>query len=85
MSQRRRTDELRQMPVHYGDFLTLRGKYAVLVTYKRDGTAVPTPVWFARRAQGVRLDRGQRDKALRLRSDSRALLAPCTARGVPTG
>ena len=30
------------------DFSGLRGhKYAVLVTFRKDGTAVPTPVWFA--------------------------------------
>jgi hypothetical protein len=30
------------------DFSGLHGhKYALLVTFRRDGTAVPTPVWFA--------------------------------------
>jgi uncharacterized protein len=30
------------------DFAGLEGhKYALLVTFRRDGTAVPTPVWFA--------------------------------------
>lgn len=75
-----------QMPVHYGDFLTLRGKYALLVTYKRDGTAVPTPVWFAHDAHKVYVwTEVNAYKAKRLRNDSRALLAPCTARGIPTG
>lgn len=75
-----------QMPVEHSDFAKLKGKYALLVTYKRDGTPVPTPVWFAR--DGHRLyvwTEINAYKAKRLRNDSRALLAPCTARGIPTG
>ena len=74
------------MPVDYGDFVTLRGKYALLVTYKRDGTAVPTPVWFTRDADKVYVwTEVNAYKVKRLRNESRALLAPCTARGIPTG
>lgn len=61
-------------------------KRALLVTYRRDGTPVPTPVWAA--PGGGRLYvRSERDagKLKRLRNDSRLLVAPCTVRGKPLG
>lgn len=74
------------MSVEYGGFATLRGRYALLVTYRRDGAAVPTPVWFARDGAKVYVwTEVNAYKAKRLRNDDRALLAPCTARGVPVG
>jgi PPOX class probable F420-dependent enzyme len=69
-------------------FESLRGqKYAVLVTYRRNGEAVPSPVWFGVDDEDhayikTRPDAG---KMKRLRKDSRALLAPSTMRGKPTG
>jgi uncharacterized protein len=63
-----------------------RCKRALLVTYKRDGTPVPTPVWAAV-ADGrayVRSERGS-GKLKRLRRDPRLLIAPCTVRGEPLG
>lgn len=78
--------DVQQMPVQYGGFADLRGKYALLVTYKRDGTPVPTPVWFARDHHKLYIwTEINAYKAKRLRNDNRALLAPCTARGIPTG
>jgi PPOX class probable F420-dependent enzyme len=61
-------------------------KRALLVTYRRDGTPVPTPVWAA--AAGGRLYvRSERasGKLKRLRNDDRLLVAPCTVRGKPLG
>jgi hypothetical protein len=61
-------------------------KRALLVTYRRDGTPVPTPVWAA--PGGGRLYvRSERDagKLKRLRNDARLLVAPCTVRGKPLG
>jgi PPOX class probable F420-dependent enzyme len=61
-------------------------KHALLVSYRRDGTPVPTPVWAAP-AGGtlyVRSERGS-GKVKRLRGDARVLIAPCTARGRPLG
>jgi len=57
-------------------------RYALAVTFRRDGTPVATPVWAAV-ADGNVYVRAERDsgKAKRLRRDPRALLAPCTARG----
>jgi PPOX class probable F420-dependent enzyme len=61
-------------------------KRALLVTYRRDGTPVPTPVWAAE-ADGRLYVRSERasGKAKRLRRDPRMLVAPCTVRGKPLG
>ncbi len=61
-------------------------KRALLVTYRRDGTPVPTPVWAAE-ADGRLYVRSERTsgKAKRLRRDPRMLVAPCTVRGKPLG
>ena len=61
-------------------------KRALLVTYRRDGTPVPTPVWAAP-GGGLLYVRSERDagKLKRLRNDSRLLVAPCTVRGKPLG
>jgi hypothetical protein len=63
-----------------------RHKRALLVTYRRDGTPVPTPVWAARDGGHlyVRSERAS-GKLKRLRNDSRLLVAPCTVRGKPLG
>ena len=61
-------------------------KRSLLVTFRRDGTPVPTPVWAAQ-AGGrlyVRTDRTA-GKVKRLRNDPRLLVAPCTVRGRPLG
>jgi hypothetical protein len=61
-------------------------KRALLVTYRRDGTPVPTPVWAAP-AEGLLYVRSERasGKVKRLRNDARLLVAPCTVRGKPLG
>jgi PPOX class probable F420-dependent enzyme len=61
-------------------------KRALLVTYRRDRTPVPTPVWAAESGGRlyVRSERGS-GKVKRLRRDSRMLVAPCTVRGKPLG
>ena len=61
-------------------------KRALLVTYRRDGTPVPTPVWAASTAGRlyVRSERSS-GKVKRLRNDARLLVAPCTVRGKPLG
>jgi uncharacterized protein len=61
-------------------------KRALLLTYRRDGTPVPTPVWAAcgDGALYVRSERAS-GKVKRLRRDPRLLVAPCTARGKPLG
>ena len=72
----------------HGSFDGLRGrKYAVLVTLRRDGEAVPSPVWVAVDADGRAFVRTMRasGKVKRIRNDPRALLAPATLRGRPLG
>jgi PPOX class probable F420-dependent enzyme len=61
-------------------------KRSLLVTYRRDGTPVPTPVWAAE-ADGRFYVRSERaaGKVKRLRRDPRLLVAPCTVRGKPLG
>lgn len=74
------------MPIQYGDFSSLTGTYVSLTTYKKDGTPVPSPVWFGRDGDRIYVwTEVNAFKARRLRRDPRALLAPCNARGVPTG
>ena len=69
-------------------FAALRGhKYALLVTYRRSGEPVPTPVWFGLDADDrlyVRTD-ASAAKCKRLKADPRALVGPCDARGKPLG
>ena len=65
----------------------LRGyKYCLLVTYKRSGEAVPTPVWFGL-ADGKVYVRSEANvaKVKRIHNDSRVRIAPCTVRGKPLG
>jgi PPOX class probable F420-dependent enzyme len=59
-----------------------RHRHTSVVTFRRDGSPVATPVWagIAGGRLYVRVERGS-GKVKRLRRDARALLAPCTARG----
>jgi PPOX class probable F420-dependent enzyme len=68
-------------------FSGLQGhKYCLLVTYRRSGEPVPTPVWFGLAGASVYI-RTEADaaKVARIRHDPRARLAPCTVRGKPLG
>jgi uncharacterized protein len=61
-------------------------KYCLLVTYKRGGEPVPTPVWFGL-SDGklyVRSD-ANAAKVKRIGNDPRSRVAPCTSRGKPLG
>ncbi|WP_103501515.1 MULTISPECIES: PPOX class F420-dependent oxidoreductase [Streptomyces] len=62
------------------------GKYVLVTTYRRDGRTVPTPVWKVRDgdALGVWTNAGS-GKVKRIRNRGDVLLAPCDARGNPTG
>jgi PPOX class probable F420-dependent enzyme len=59
---------------------------SLVVTFRRDGTPVATPVWAAV-ADGSAYVRAERSsgKVKRLRRDPRVLLAPCTSRGARLG
>lgn len=71
-----------------GQFDSLRGhRYAVIVTFRRNGDAVPSPAWFAVDESGVAYVKTRHDagKVKRIRNDSRVVIAPSNLRGKPTG
>ncbi len=61
-------------------------KYCTLVSYRRDGEPVATPVWFGLQAGTVyvRTD-ATAAKVRRIRADPRVRVAPANARGRPLG
>jgi PPOX class probable F420-dependent enzyme len=68
-------------------FEHLRGhKYCLLVTYRRNREAVPTPVWFGL-GDGKLYVRSEANvaKLKRIRRDPQVRVAPCTMRGKPLG
>lgn len=74
-------------PAQWGTLDVLRGrKYAVLVTYRRNGEPVPSPMWFG-------LDGGQAFirtgadswKVKRIKNNPSVLIAASDARGKPAG
>jgi PPOX class probable F420-dependent enzyme len=70
------------------DFSAMQGhKYALLVTFRNDGTAVPTPVWFALLDDRRLVTRTEERtaKVRRIRRDPRARVFPCDPRGKPLG
>jgi uncharacterized protein len=71
-----------------GGFDDLRGsKYTLLVTFKRSGEPVPTPVWAGLDEHGRLYVRSERDvaKVKRVRNDPHVRVAACNSRGKPRG
>ena len=69
-------------------FETLRGrKHALVVTFKRSGEPVPTPVWFGLSDDGKLYFRSESRtaKVRRIRNDPRVRVAPCNVRAKPLG
>ncbi|MGW5050166.1 PPOX class F420-dependent oxidoreductase [Actinokineospora sp. NPDC004072] len=64
----------------------MTGKYLLITTYRRNGRAVPTPVWFAQDGDELVIwtvtDSG---KVKRIRGNPRVEIAPCDFRGNPRG
>jgi uncharacterized protein len=59
-----------------------REPYISLVTFRRTGAAVPTPVWFAARNGRLYVfSESRAGKVKRLRNDARARFAACNFRG----
>lgn len=57
-------------------------KYLSLATYKKDGTAVPTPLWFAQEGKVFYVyTLSKAWKLKRIRNNPRARIAPCDVRG----
>ncbi len=69
------------------DFSALRGhKYIDVVTFRKNGVAVHTPVWFAEDSgKLIIFSRRDAGKVKRIRNNSRVELAPCTMRGRALG
>lgn len=83
-----RAFEIRDDDATDGSFDSLRGhKYAVLVTFRRNGEGVPSPVWFGLSDDGRAYVKTANDvgKVKRIRADGRVLIAPSTMRGKPVG
>jgi PPOX class probable F420-dependent enzyme len=77
----------REEPTAHG-FDALRGhKYCLLISFRRSGEPVPTPVWFGLDEEGRLFVRTEADaaKVKRIRADGRVRVAPATSRGKPTG
>ena len=71
-----------------GSLEPLRGEhYATLVTFRRSGEAVPSPVWFGMDDHGRVFVQTSRDagKLKRIRNDGRVLIVASTSRGKPRG
>src|SRR6266567_1171406 len=61
-------------------------RYVLLTTFRKDGTAVPTPVWVARDgAELLVFTAPNAGKVKRIRRDGAVRIGPCTMRGRPTG
>ncbi|HST10928.1 MAG TPA: PPOX class F420-dependent oxidoreductase [Terriglobales bacterium] len=65
----------------------LRGqKYLRLTTFRKNGVAVPTPVWFAEDGGKIYvMPRSDSGKYKRIRNNSEVRVAPSTIRGRVTG
>jgi len=81
----KRAFEAADSPAESPDFGAMEGRhYALVVTFKRSGEAIPSPVLFALADGKVvfRTDAGV-GKVKRMRSNPRVLVGPCNLRGKP--
>lgn len=61
-------------------------KYVSLASFRKNGQAVRTPLWFAEQEGKLYvMTRDDSWKYKRIRNNPRVLVAPCTARGRRTG
>jgi PPOX class probable F420-dependent enzyme len=61
-------------------------KYISLTTFRKNGMAIPTPVWFAEDDNKLYvMTRNDSGKYKRIRNNPKVRIAPCTARGKLTG
>ncbi len=61
-------------------------KYISLITFRKTGHAVPTPVWFAENDDKLFvMTRNDSGKYKRIRNNPEVRIAPCTIRGKITG
>ena len=66
---------------------TIRGqKYISLTTFRKNGVAVATPVWFGEDTGKLYvMTRSDMGKTKRIRNNPQVRVAPCTIRGKVTG
>jgi uncharacterized protein len=68
----------------FGEFSGHR--HCLVVTYRRSGEPVPTPVWFGIVDERIYFRSEERvGKIKRIRANDRVLVAPCDGRGKPLG
>ncbi len=61
-------------------------QYCLLTTFRKDGTPVPTPMWFAVDGDEiVMMTKGQTAKVKRIRNQEKVKVGPCHGGGRPTG
>ncbi|MEU1286982.1 PPOX class F420-dependent oxidoreductase [Kitasatospora sp. NPDC005856] len=61
-------------------------RYVLLTTFRRDGRAVPTPVWVMGDGDCLAVwSAADAGKVKRIRNSGRVTVAPCNWRGVPKG
>ncbi|MCL7424990.1 PPOX class F420-dependent oxidoreductase [Streptomyces sp. YS415] len=62
------------------------GQYLLITTYRKNGTAVPTPVWVVRDGDALGVwTVADSWKVKRIRARADVLVGPCDLRGKPTG
>lgn len=75
-----------QAPISWEPALLQGHKYGLLVSFRRNGASVATPVWFGIEAEQLYVrSETQNGKVKRIRREPRVLVAPCTFRGRPLG
>lgn len=63
-----------------------RSSYVLLTTFRRDGTAVPTPVWVVRIGEELVVwTNPGAGKVKRIRNNPHIEIGPCSQRGKPLG
>jgi len=69
------------------DLDSLRGhKYCLLVSFRRSGEPVPTPLWFGLDSGHAYFNTRERNaKVKRIRRDPHVRVGPCSLRGKPLG
>ena len=61
-------------------------KHCLVVSFRRDGAPVPTPVWFGSDGESLYFrSRAGSAKVKRIRRNPRILVAPCDENGAPLG
>ena len=79
-------DDLRGEPQPWAADLLADHDCLLLVSFRRDGTPVPTPVWFGLSGDRAYARSEANDaKVARIRRNPNVLVAPCDLRGAPLG